>query len=228
MLTAVVDHGTARAARGALKGVAVAGKTGTSRDGWFAGYTPNLVCVVWVGFDDNEQLGLTGADSALPAWVDFMRGATELRPELGGEHFVRPASITTVEIDAETGLLASDSCPHRERIAVSPALAPQSACLTHMEGYGELAVASDADYDSSMIAVEVKNFEDDAADISADDSARPRLPEPMSVSDDSVPAPRPKPVNAVRVERGRNGRPVLTNEVRVHATREAGAAGWNH
>ncbi|HEX7173663.1 MAG TPA: PBP1A family penicillin-binding protein [Pyrinomonadaceae bacterium] len=225
MLTAVVDHGTARAARGVLNGVAIAGKTGTSRDGWFAGYTPNLVCVVWVGFDDNEQLGLTGADSALPAWVDFMRGATELRPELGGEHFARPASITTVEIDAETGLLASDSCPHRERIAVSPALAPQSACLTHMEGYGELAVAGAADYyDSSMIEAEVNNLEDAAAD----DSARPRLPEPMSVSDDSMPAPRPKPVTAVRVERGRNGRPVLTNEVRVYETEGAGSKGWNH
>ena len=47
-----------------------AGKTGTSdRDGWFAGYTPNLVCVVWVGFDDGSQLGLTGANSALPIWA---------------------------------------------------------------------------------------------------------------------------------------------------------------
>ena len=53
----------------------VAGKTGTSRDGWFAGYTPNLVCVVWVGFDDGSQLGLTGANSALPIWTDFMEVA---------------------------------------------------------------------------------------------------------------------------------------------------------
>ena len=59
MLSAVVDHGTARAARDVAKTTAVAGKTGTSRDGWFVGYTPNLVCVVWIGFDDNQQLGLT-------------------------------------------------------------------------------------------------------------------------------------------------------------------------
>jgi hypothetical protein len=93
-----------------------------------------------------------------------------------------------------------------------------------MEGYGELAAAGDADDDSSMIAVEVKNLEDDAAD----DSARPRLPEPMSVSDDAVPAPRPKPVTAVRVERDRSGRPVLTNDVRVYATEGADGKGWNH
>ena len=48
-----------------MKGVSFAAKTGTSRDGWFVGYTPNLVCVVWIGFDDNQQLGLTGAEAAL-------------------------------------------------------------------------------------------------------------------------------------------------------------------
>ena len=80
MLSAVVDHGTARAARGAFKGVAVAGKTGTSRDGWFAGYTPNLVCVVWVGFDDGTELGMTGADAALPAWTEFVKRASSSDP----------------------------------------------------------------------------------------------------------------------------------------------------
>src|SRR5207253_53221 len=73
MLEGVIDHGTARAARGAVKNTALAGKTGTSRDGWFVGYTPNLVCAVWIGFDDNKQLGLTGAEAALPVWTDFMK-----------------------------------------------------------------------------------------------------------------------------------------------------------
>ncbi|HLL73213.1 MAG TPA: PBP1A family penicillin-binding protein, partial [Pyrinomonadaceae bacterium] len=89
MLTNVVAEGTARGARGMLKLSAVAGKTGTSRDGWFVGYTPQLVCVVWIGFDDNTQLGLTGAESALPVWEEFVRGAVELRPELGGAAFMR-------------------------------------------------------------------------------------------------------------------------------------------
>ncbi|MDQ3918671.1 MAG: PBP1A family penicillin-binding protein, partial [Acidobacteriota bacterium] len=144
MLSAVVDHGTARAARGAIKGVAVAGKTGTSRDGWFAGFTPNLVCVVWVGFDDGEELNLTGADSALPAWVEFVRRAVELRPELGGQSFERPASIATVEIDPETGLLASPSCPQRERVAVAPGFVPDHECSLHGDPWGLRALAADS------------------------------------------------------------------------------------
>ena len=131
MLTAVVDHGTARAARGAVEGTAIAGKTGTSRDGWFVGYTPNLVCVVWIGFDDNQQLGLTGASAALPAWIDFVKAAVELKPELGGRNFECPAGIKFVEIDADNGSLSTLSCPHRELIAVTERLAPNIECFLH-------------------------------------------------------------------------------------------------
>jgi penicillin-binding protein 1B len=131
MLAAVVDHGTARAARGAVKGSAIAGKTGTSHDGWFVGYTPNLVCAVWIGFDDNQQLGLTGAEAALPAWVDFMSDAVELKPELGGRNFECPEGIEFVEIDADTGALSTLLCPHRELIAVTERLAPNVECFLH-------------------------------------------------------------------------------------------------
>lgn len=131
MLSAVVESGTGRAARGVGKLTAVAGKTGTSRDGWFVGYTPNLVCVVWIGFDDNEQLGLTGAEAALPAWADFITAAVTLRPELGGKNFECPDGIKFVEIDADLGALSTLSCPHRELIAVTDRLAPNLECLTH-------------------------------------------------------------------------------------------------
>jgi penicillin-binding protein 1B len=131
MLAAVVDHGTARAARGAVKGAAIAGKTGTSRDGWFVGYTPNLVCVVWIGFDDNQQLGLTGAEAALPVWTEFTNGAVQLRPELGGRNFECPEGIKFVEIDTEDGLISTLSCPSRELIAVTDALAPNAECFKH-------------------------------------------------------------------------------------------------
>jgi penicillin-binding protein 1B len=131
MLEAVVDHGTAHAARGALKGTSFAAKTGTSRDGWFVGYTPNLVCVVWIGFDDNRQLGLTGAAAALPAWVDFMQGAVATRPELGGRNFECPEGIEFVEIDADNGLRSTLTCPHRELIAVTERLAPNLECYRH-------------------------------------------------------------------------------------------------
>lgn len=131
MLAAVIDHGTARAARGAVKGTAIAGKTGTSHDGWFVGYTPNLVCAVWIGFDDNEQLGLTGAEAALPAWTDFMKGAVDLRPALGGRNFLCPEGIRFVETDADNGLLSTLSCPNRELIAITDALAPNAECFVH-------------------------------------------------------------------------------------------------
>jgi penicillin-binding protein 1B len=131
MLSAVVDHGTARAARDLVKTTAIAGKTGTSRDGWFVGYTPHLVCVVWIGFDDNQQLGLTGADAALPAWTEFIKAAVDLKPELGGRNFECPEGIKFVEVDADDGSLATLSCPHRELIAVTAALAPNVECYLH-------------------------------------------------------------------------------------------------
>jgi penicillin-binding protein 1B len=131
MLQGVIERGTAHKARGAVRGTAIAGKTGTSRDGWFVGYSPNLVCVVWIGFDDNKQLGLTGAEAALPAWVDFMNAAVALRPDLGGENFECPSGIEFVEIDAATGLRSTVTCPVRELIAVTEKMAPNMECYLH-------------------------------------------------------------------------------------------------
>jgi len=98
----VINRGTASKVRArGLKSV-LAGKTGTSRDGWFAGYTPNLVCAVWVGFDDGSQLGLTGANSALPIWSDFMSVALAEHPEWEGD-WDKPAGIEEVYINPKTG-----------------------------------------------------------------------------------------------------------------------------
>lgn len=131
MLAGVIERGTARKARGAIPGTAIAGKTGTSRDGWFVGYTPNLVCAVWIGYDDNQQLGLTGAEAALPAWVDFMKGAVAARPDLGGQNFECPEGIKFVEIDSATGLISTLSCPLRELIAVKEGKGPTMECYLH-------------------------------------------------------------------------------------------------
>ena len=102
----VVNRGTAARLRGRGFKFNVAGKTGTSRDGWFAGYTPNLVCVVWVGFDDNSDIRLTGADSALPIWSDFMSAALSTHPEWNGD-WQMPEGIQQIEIDPATGQLAT-------------------------------------------------------------------------------------------------------------------------
>jgi penicillin-binding protein 1B len=131
MLAGAIDRGTARRARGSVPGTAIAGKTGTSRDGWFIGYSPNLVCVVWIGFDDNKQLGLTGADAALPAWVDFINEAIALRPDLGGANFECPEGIKFLEIDSVTGLRSTVTCPLRELIAVTEKMSPNLECYFH-------------------------------------------------------------------------------------------------
>jgi penicillin-binding protein 1B len=209
MMTEVINRGTARAARGTAKGVALAGKTGTSRDGWFAGYTPNLVCVVYVGFDDNEELGLTGAESALPVWSEFVGRAVALRPELGGESFARPDSITTVEIDPETGGLATAACPHRERVAVTHALAPAHECLTHAASYDTLASLGADDIEDAAAYVAERAVETQRSLRSSGvEDARAALPSR------AVPAQlEPRVVRTTRVEVRRNGRPALTNDV---------------
>src|SRR5256712_12176226 len=101
----VVNRGTGAPIRARGFKFNVAGKTGTSRDGWFAGFTPNLVCVVWVGFDDGSQLGLTGAASALPIWADFMSAALTSHPEWTGD-WQMPEGIQQADIDPGTGQVA--------------------------------------------------------------------------------------------------------------------------
>ncbi|HVG29235.1 MAG TPA: PBP1A family penicillin-binding protein [Pyrinomonadaceae bacterium] len=115
----VVNRGTAASLRGRGFRFNVAGKTGTSRDGWFAGFTPHLVCAVWVGFDDNSQLGLTGAQSALPIFSDFMQAALTSHPEWQGD-WQPPAGLEEAQIDPRTGLLAAaDSLVKRTELFVS-------------------------------------------------------------------------------------------------------------
>ena len=132
MMRAVIERGTAKAAYKTFNKIAVAGKTGTSHDGWFVGYTPNLVCAVWVGFDDNKELNLTGAESALPIWSEFMKEAIDLRPELGGE-FAIPQGIEFIQIDPSTGYLASPVCAQRETIAITNFLATHTECPLHIK-----------------------------------------------------------------------------------------------
>ncbi len=105
----VINRGTAASAgawgiRNEAGKRAFAGKTGTSRDGWFAGFTPEIVCVVYVGFDNGDDLGMKGSDSALPIWADFMQEALKLHPEWNGD-WTMPANIRKAEIDIRNGSL---------------------------------------------------------------------------------------------------------------------------
>lgn len=132
MLEAVVERGTARSARGALgKDVVFAGKTGSSKDGWFVGYTPNLVTVAWIGFDDSSDVHSTGGEIALPLWTDFMVNVVKTRPEFGGSSFAMPNGLTEIVVDPETGMLADQYCPHSERVVVPRSAASNIKCITH-------------------------------------------------------------------------------------------------
>ncbi len=130
-LQGVLQYGTgASAARMGLDFPA-AGKTGTTEDyhdAYFMGYTRQLVCGVWVGFDQPQDIGLTGAQAALSAWVQFMRESVR-QPELG--FGPPPPGITMVTIDPTTGGLATPSCP---RVATLPFLSdtePTQTCRLH-------------------------------------------------------------------------------------------------
>ena len=131
LLKDVLNKGTGAAVRARGFTLPAAGKTGTSRDGWFAGFTSNLLCVIWIGFDDNRDLGLTGGATAGPIWADFMTKATSLSPYRDVKDFTMPDGVQSVVIDPESLQLATPNCPTtREEVYVSGS-APTEFCELH-------------------------------------------------------------------------------------------------
>jgi penicillin-binding protein 1B len=131
MMKDVINRGTAAELRAwGFKNVpnkiGIAGKTGTSRDGWFAGFTPELVCVVYVGFDNGDDLGLKGADSAMPIWADFMKAALAAHPEWNGD-WAMPAGIEKAEIDTRTGKIINSNETAAADVSPSPAASPDNS-----------------------------------------------------------------------------------------------------
>jgi penicillin-binding protein 1B len=130
-LQGVLRYGTGKNASGMGLNFPAAGKTGTTedyRDAYFIGYTRQLVCGVWVGFDQPQDIGLPGADAALPAWVQFMRDSVR-QPQLGFGS--PPPGITMATIDPTSGGLATSACP---RVATLPFLSgtePTQTCRLH-------------------------------------------------------------------------------------------------
>lgn len=111
LLEGVIERGTGRSVRQKGFERPAAGKTGTTNDygdAWFVGYTPDLVTVVWVGFDHREPIKLSGGQAALPIWTEFMKRATAGRPVSG---FTPPPGVTLVPIDRVTGFRATPYCP---------------------------------------------------------------------------------------------------------------------
>jgi penicillin-binding protein 1B len=133
LMAGVLDRGTGHAVRRRGFTRPAAGKTGTTNDGrdaWFAGFTPDLVTVVWVGFDDGAPLGLTGAEAALPIWTSFMQAATAASPPTG---FVPPAGVALLRIDPYTGGIATAQCPETLLEAFPRGREPTAPCPVHSD-----------------------------------------------------------------------------------------------
>src|SRR5579863_987638 len=131
MMEEVLRTGTAAGVRGRGFVLPAAGKTGTSRDGWFAGFTSKLICVVWVGFDDNRDFKLEGARSALPIWTEFMKRAHQHREYRNVHEFEAPEGVVTADIDADNGLLATPGCPKVRSEVFIAGTQPVEACNLH-------------------------------------------------------------------------------------------------
>ncbi len=131
MLRSVLNEGTGASARGAGFTLDAAGKTGTTndlRDAWFVGFTPELLTVVWVGLDDNQPLGLSGSQAALPIWTSFMMKALAGHPNVG---FSAPAGVSFVEVDRDTGKIATPACPRVTLEAFLSGTEPLATCELH-------------------------------------------------------------------------------------------------
>jgi penicillin-binding protein 1B len=108
-----------------------AGATGLSHDGWFVGYTPDLLCAVWVGFDDYRELKLDGAESAGPIWAEFMKGAVRYSEYGATKAFTVPEGVVAVSIDAQSGLPANSGCPKVRREVYIAGTQPSGCCPLH-------------------------------------------------------------------------------------------------
>jgi penicillin-binding protein 1B len=131
MLQSVVTEGTARSLK--WRGVSwpVAGKTGTTndfKDAWFVGYTPDILALVWVGFDNGDPIAATGAAAALPIWADLMNAIPQHRSETD---FKMPKGVEKILVCSVTGLIAVDGCPEPGEVYFLAGLTPSEHCPLH-------------------------------------------------------------------------------------------------
>jgi penicillin-binding protein 1B len=129
MMEGVINNGlgyTAVRLRGFT--LPAAGKTGSSHDGWFAGYTSNLLCVVWVGYDDYSDLRITGAMTAAPIWTEFMKKASTLPQYADMKAFAQPTGVVDVQLDKATNRLATPTCPDDYVAAFVAGTEPRETC----------------------------------------------------------------------------------------------------
>jgi penicillin-binding protein 1B len=209
ILQGVLDRGTGQAARSLGVHDRLAGKTGTTndrRDSWFAGYSPDRVTVVWVGYDDNSRSHLSGNRAALPIWSHFTAG---VRPAGGYPAFAQPGRIVAAEIDPATGGLATPGCPSVAREVFAAGETPAECPLHGSRGRYMTAnlqggpVADDGEnpgLDEGAGRVVIENGEEPAEDDAAPDPAQPsriqitpHRPPPLVAPWNLAPEPPPDP-----------------------------------
>jgi penicillin-binding protein 1B len=128
MMESVMNNGTAYTVRARGFTAPAAGKTGTSHDAWFAGYTTNLLCIVWVGYDDYSDLKLAGSATAAPIWAEFMKRAVKLPQYQNAGPFQPPPGVVDVHLDKVTNLLSTASCPNGYNVAFIAGTEPTMTC----------------------------------------------------------------------------------------------------
>jgi penicillin-binding protein 1B len=198
MMEGVINNGLGYTAV-RLRGFALpaAGKTGSSHDGWFAGYTSNLLCVVWVGYDDYSDLRLSGAMTAAPIWTEFMKKASALPQYSGMKAFTQPTGVVDVQLDKATNRLATPTCPDDYEAAFVAGTEPRETCdqpnavvgfFNRIFGGGDKALppaGQEANAQDAQDPKKKKSFFGKIAGIFKDDKSTP----PPKPPDTSQPAP---------------------------------------
>lgn len=128
MLQGVINTGTAANVRVRKFTAPAAGKTGSSHDAWFAGYTSNLLCIVWVGYDDYSDIHLTGTALALPIWTEFMKRAVDLPNYSDTKSFPAPQGVVELTLDKATNQIATPACPDDYTTAFIDGTQPTQTC----------------------------------------------------------------------------------------------------
>ncbi len=131
ILKDVFDYGTAGRARSLGFRHEYAGKTGTTnnyRDAWVIGYSPRILSLVWIGFDDAHSIRLAGGDACLPIWTKHMNTIDGLITDVDWK---RPEDVTEREIDPESGMLATPYCPRTRTEVYVVGTEPESVCSIH-------------------------------------------------------------------------------------------------
>ncbi len=200
----VINRGTAAQAQGwGFRNVAgktaFAGKTGTSRDGWFAGFTPELVCVVYVGFDNGDDLGMKGSDSAMPVWADFMKAALATNPEWNGD-WMMPAGVRKAEIDIRNGTLIRE-LDATEAMGVKASPTPTPLPRTVIDDAGnevafEDVIAEPKEIYVTDVPAEFRRVEIFVAGTVPNKTMLPTLDENIDLDPKPVPTPSPTPLSS--------------------------------